>query len=113
MEERRQGEETLMSPISPDTMAYEYAPDTMAYEYADGLGWYKSSKPYEFSPMSTPASAPQGRDSFPTLPQFEAFDKLLRAAIEFDKATGENTVDNVVKTWTTIVNRHFGSGSQS
>jgi hypothetical protein len=117
MEERRQGEETLMSPISPDTMASEYA---------DGLGWYKSSKPYEYSPMATPAlnpnplpgnaglqtSLPQDGGPY-TLSQFKAFDALLRAAVELDKGAAEATYERAVKgTLIKQLYMHFGLSSR-
>jgi hypothetical protein len=61
--------------------------------------------PTPTAPWPTPAQ----RDLFPTLSQFEAFDKLLRAAIEFDKATGQAACETAVKTaWIKQMYDHFG-----
>jgi hypothetical protein len=83
--------------------------------FSDGLGWYKPYRPYEYSPMATPAlnPTPLARDPLPgnaglqtplphdggpyTLSQFKAFDALLRAAVELDKGAAEATYERAVK----------------
>jgi hypothetical protein len=79
-----------------------------------GHGIWPSRNPWEQNPIvwpspSAPAPAQQSAESAPTPSQFEAFDKLLRAAIEFDKATGQAACETAVKTaWINKMYEHFG-----
>jgi hypothetical protein len=82
-------------------------------KYADFMKSLKGGTPGILSggsPTLDPALLPKPAPpvSFPTKDQFAAFDKLLRAAIEFDEATGQKECQTAAKTaWIKTMYEHF------